>query len=599
MSVVSTISVISTLIGFLFTLSIFCTTWRHRGDRTARYFILALLCVLIWSLGYVFEMVLNNHSLKLLAAKLEYVGISLLPVSWFIFSSLYTRRFKKLLDSRYIYLLFLIPGLTLFFVFTNEFHNFVWQTIRFSRLGNLEILIPDYGWWFWVHAVYSYAVFVGGSLVLIYESFLYSEVHRKRATLLVSAAIIPIVSNVIYLSRSFLFDPTPISFSLSMFLLFVGMYRMKLLHIVPIARNEVVEGMRDAVIVIDRDNVIIDMNRSAEQFLSTERKRVIGKKIFEVFIDFKEILDLLRTRDGKRTWRKSNRFYETSVTTLRDRRGEMIGKLMIIRDITDIKTYEAELKRLNKNLEREVKRRTEEIEKLLRQKDEFISQLGHDLKTPLTPILSLLPIVREKVEDRDIRRLIDISLRNARYMKNLVVDTLNLAKLNLPNVQFNIKDVRLRGVIEESIRDNEHLMRKKNIKPINRVREDIIVKADKLRLKEVFSNLISNSTKYTPEGGRIEFSADSNGKEVIVEVRDNGIGLEGNQKHRIFDEFYKADESRHSLESSGLGLTICKRIIEKHGGKIWAESEGLGKGTSIYFTLPIGGKDGEKESSSG
>ena len=593
------ISIASTLIGFLFTISILYVIWRRKKDRPTIYFFLILISISIWSLGYLFEMTLPDYNLKILAAKIEYIGIVILPVFWFLFSFTYTRKFRRNLKPSFVILFFLIPIITLLLVFTNEFHHLIWQSVKFSKIGDLEILTPSYGYWFWVHAIYSYIIFIAGSLSLLQETFFYPEIHRKKAVLLASAAIIPIVSNIIYLSRVFAFDFTPISFSISVFLLFLGIYRLKLMHIIPIARNEIVEGMRDAVSVFDEENRVIDLNRSAEKLLSLKRDEAIGKKAFEILVDCDKILDLLYKEDGRKTCKKSNRFYEVSTTTLRDKKGEKIGKMMVIRDVTDIKSYEMELKRLNKNLEKEVKRRTEEIEKLLKQKDEFISQLGHDLKTPLTPILSLLPLVRERVHDEDTKRLIDISLRNARYMKNLVVDTLNLAKLNMPNVKFSIKDVRLSDIVDESIRDNEHIIKKKNIRPINRVDKDIFVKADRLRLKEVFTNLISNSIKYTPEGGKIEFLAKPNGNEVIIEVKDNGTGLEGDQKYRIFDEFYKVDESRHNVESSGLGLTICKRIVEKHGGRIWAESEGLGKGTSIYFTLPISDNNGEEENIGG
>ncbi|HEX16984.1 MAG TPA: HAMP domain-containing histidine kinase, partial [Thermoplasmatales archaeon] len=239
------------------------------------------------------------------------------------------------------------------------------------------------------------------------------------------------------------------------------------------------------------------------------------------------------------------------------------------------------------NLEEEVNRKTEEIRKLLKQKDEFISQLGHDLKTPLTPIVSLLPIIRERIKDDDVKKLVDVVIRNANYMKNLVTDTLRLAQLNSRDYRFNLEDLDLHDVVEESIEDNRYLLMEKNISPENRIPRGVIVRADKLRLKEVFANLISNSIRYTPEGGRIEFRAREEGNEVMVEVRDNGRGLSEEEKERIFDEFYKVDRSRRDLDTSGLGLTICKKIVERHGGRIWAESDGLGKGTSICFTLPL------------
>ena len=113
-----------------------------------------------------------------------------------------------------------------------------------------------------------------------------------------------------------------------------------------------------------------------------------------------------------------------------------------------------------------------------------------------------------------------------------------------------------------------------------------MVKTDKLRLEELFDNLIGNSVKYSPNGSDITIDARDDGKFVLVSVKDEGVGMNSEQLDHIFEEFYKADESRHDFGSSGLGLSICKRIVEKHGGKIWAESKGKGKGTTMFFTIP-------------
>jgi signal transduction histidine kinase len=104
----------------------------------------------------------------------------------------------------------------------------------------------------------------------------------------------------------------------------------------------------------------------------------------------------------------------------------------------------------------------------------------------------------------------------------------------------------------------------------------------------VFNNLITNAVKYSPFGSTVTIDACDEGDFVTVSIKDTGAGLSEEQLDYIFDEFYKADKSRHDFNSSGLGLSICKQIVEKHGGKIWAESLGIGKGSVFYFTVPIG-----------
>ncbi|HMA83705.1 MAG TPA: ATP-binding protein, partial [Candidatus Thermoplasmatota archaeon] len=111
--------------------------------------------------------------------------------------------------------------------------------------------------------------------------------------------------------------------------------------------------------------------------------------------------------------------------------------------------------------------------------------------------------------------------------------------------------------------------------------------ADVLLFEELINNLLSNAVKYSDQYGSIVIGGFVKENAITVSVQDDGKGMTGEQLNHVFDEFYKADESRHNIESSGLGMPICKRIVEKHGGKIWAESEGPGKGSIFYFTLHL------------
>ncbi len=236
-----------------------------------------------------------------------------------------------------------------------------------------------------------------------------------------------------------------------------------------------------------------------------------------------------------------------------------------------------------------LKERTTEVEKLLRHKDDFITQLGHDLKTPLTPLVALLPTMEKREKDPELKELLEVTIHNVNYMKDLVIKTLQLARLTSPDVELIIEDINLLQKVNDVIKSEKFIFKKKDIKVENKINGKIIVTADKLRLEELFSNLITNAVKFTPDGGgTITIDAKKDEDFVTISVKDTGIGMTGKQLEHIFEAFYKVDESRHELDSSGLGLSICKRIVEKHGGKIWAESPGKGMGTTFYFTLKSG-----------
>jgi PAS domain S-box-containing protein len=299
-------------------------------------------------------------------------------------------------------------------------------------------------------------------------------------------------------------------------------------------------------------------------------------------------------------------------TLIKDEKKKLSFLAATVVDITDIKNAEKKLRSnanklrnlngelnlakeklsvLNKNLEEKVKERTVEIERLLKQKDEFIGQLGHDLKTPLTPMMTLLPILRRQMKDTKSIEMLDTVIRNVHFMKNLVIETIDLTGINSTNMEFSIEDIDLLSEVNNIIKNNQLLLEDNNFKVDNKINEKIIIEADKLRFEEIFNNLISNAIKYTPESGSTLTIDAKKGKDfVTISMSDTGIGMTEEQLSHIFDEFYKADESRHDLYSHGLGLPICKNIVEKHGGKIWAESPGKEKGSTFYFTFKCGGE---------
>jgi signal transduction histidine kinase len=173
-------------------------------------------------------------------------------------------------------------------------------------------------------------------------------------------------------------------------------------------------------------------------------------------------------------------------------------------------------------------------------------------------------------------------------MKELVIKTLELARLSRPDAAMTLDNVDLSRQVKIALEERETILEEKRMQVENRLDGEIMVKADSLRLREVLNNIISNAVKFTPENGTLTIDATRESEFVTVSIGDTGIGMTEEQLSHIFDEFYKADPSRHELASTGLGLSICKRIIEKHGGKIWASSPGLGKGSTLFFTLKLG-----------
>jgi len=265
----------------------------------------------------------------------------------------------------------------------------------------------------------------------------------------------------------------------------------------------------------------------------------------------------------------------------KDETGQLASEFNIM--VKNLKDSRLKIEKYSKNLE-----------KLLKQKDEFISQLSHDLKSPLNPLINLLPIIEKETENKKHREILCVVNRNVGYMKNLVKKSLKLAKLNAPSTKLKVEDVNLFDKINMTIKKNDNIFNNYNIKIKNNVSDKINIKADSLQIEELFDNIINNSIKYSPDGGTIAIDAKFENDFVNVSIKDEGNGMTPEQIVHVFDEFYKADWSRHDFDSSGLGLSICKRIVEKHGGRIWVESKGVGKGSTFYFNIPIENVSAEK-----
>jgi len=366
--------------------------------------------------------------------------------------------------------------------------------------------------------------------------------------------------------------------------------------------KQLINGMNDTTWVINFDGKFVEINNAAVNNLGYSREEFLsmGPKDIDPNLKPEEIKNLIdniqedelqvfetihKTKDGKKIP------VEISSTIITYQGETTI--LSVARDITKRKEGELKLKNahkdlqeLNETLEQKVKDRTERIQQLLKQKDAFINQLGHDLKNPLGPLLNLLPILDKHTANPKDKEILQVIQRNVVYMRDLVQKTIELAKLNSPDTEFSIEETNLFEEANGAIEKNILLFSEKNIEIINNISENIGVLADKLRLEELFDNLLSNASKYNLETGNIVLDAHEDRGIVTVSVKDSGIGMTKKQISAIFEEFYKADSSRHDFESSGLGMSICKRIVEKHGGNIWVESPGLNKGSTFYFTIP-------------
>ncbi len=242
-----------------------------------------------------------------------------------------------------------------------------------------------------------------------------------------------------------------------------------------------------------------------------------------------------------------------------------------------------------KNAEIQLQRAKNEAEEANRAKDRFLAMLSHELRTPLTPVLmTIAALRRESNLTDDLRHDLEVLQRNVELEALLIDDLLDLTRIAHGKLELHNDAVDIHGTIEHALNISAGDLIGKKIQVIRYfdAREHHCW-ADPARLQQVFWNLVKNSAKFTPEGGRIEISTWNNdAHQIIVEIRDNGIGIEKKLMPRIFDAFEQGGGTVTSKYGGlGLGLAICKRVIDLHGGAIEAQSEGKGRGAKFTVTL--------------
>ncbi len=224
---------------------------------------------------------------------------------------------------------------------------------------------------------------------------------------------------------------------------------------------------------------------------------------------------------------------------------------------------------------------------------EFINMAAHELRTPIQPILGLADVLRDYVSDSHQSKMLDVIMRNARRLQRLSCDILDVSKIESSLLKLSKSQVDLNEVIKNVINDVENCFDNGNnssIKIIFEPKETIIVFADKDRIHQVLSNLLNNAIKFTKHGTvtintNLEIGNDNNddkSKVAVVTITDTGSGITSEVMQKLFSKFVTS-----SSHGTGLGLFISKGIIETHGGKIWAENNANGVGSSFSFSLPI------------
>ncbi|NOR55258.1 MAG: PAS domain S-box protein [Sulfurovum sp.] len=370
---------------------------------------------------------------------------------------------------------------------------------------------------------------------------------------------------------------------------------------------------------IDIDGRVTEWNKSAYELTQYTKEEVSGHDLVQDFItpEYKEsVAKVLKCAlDGDGTSNYEFPLYTKdgaqlmvllNATPRRDVDGNIIGVIGIGQDITEIDKSRHALEKERKSLEIKVSERTKELKKSLlrledsnlhlevinRHKGEFISNMSHELRTPLNGIIGSADLLHEqlfgKMNPKQLSYTEQIG-KSADHLLSLINELLDMAKIDAGTMELHFSKVNIREWIDNSVSIMQTQFRIKHIQVhINIECSHPFIYADNRKCNQIMLNLLSNAIKYTPNNKDIYIHVmDENTDQIRIEVEDSGIGLQGTDKKRIFDQFYQVDRKRdEQLGGTGIGLTLTQRLVEMHNGHIWADNSEHG-GAMFTFTLPV------------
>jgi len=367
-----------------------------------------------------------------------------------------------------------------------------------------------------------------------------------------------------------------------------------------------VESVQEyAIFMLDANGYIVTWNSGAERIKGYQAEEIIGRHFSSFYPpdavesgwpDYELQVASTQGRfedEGWRVRKDGSRFWaNVTISALRDERGRLRGFAKLTRDLSERKRVEmlaADGARREQMLEAERTARIE-AQRAARMKDEFLATLSHELRTPLNAILGWTQMLRSPQATEggvDVRHGLEVIERNARAQIKLVDDLLDLSRIMAGRVRLDVQRVALIDVVQGAIESAQPAAQAKGVR-LEQVLDpgSGFVAGDPARLQQVIWNLLSNAIKFTPRGGRVQVLLERVNSHLEISVSDTGIGIPASFLPHVFDRFSQKDSTAsRGYGGLGLGLAICKQLVELHGGSIHAESGGEGRGATFTVKL--------------
>lgn len=578
--------------------------WRSRpaSGAMARSMAWMMGAITFWIVMYALDAGGPTLELQYIGYRAKFLGVIVVPLFWFDFALHYTGRGNWLTRNRSRAIL-IIPILSMIMVGTNPAHGLMWSGHYLADAGGFTVIQSQMGIWFWVHSTYSYCLILASCYLLFRQFMAAPGLYRRQLVALVLSAVVPLIGNAITIFGNQVLDLTPFAFVISGLALTWGLLRYHLLDLAPIARNAVIDGMTDGMIVLDTQDRVVDLNTAARQIIQQPAAEVIGQPVGQVIGLLSRQPELMERYRSHTTIQDeivigedgSRRYLDVRVSPLNDRSGRLTGRLIVFRDITERKQAEQRIQAQNEALVKaneELALARKQAEQATQLKSQFLATMSHELRTPMNAIIGYTEIQLAGMagsltqEQQDYQARV---LANAEHLLNLINDVLDLSKIEAGRMELVQRPFHVRDWLDDIVQQNQVLADTKGLRFVVELDDHLpeYIVGDAARLRQVVINLLSNAFKFT-ETGQVTFQVSGNDRQSWkIIVSDTGIGIPAHAQETIFEEFRQLDStSRRQYSGTGLGLAIVRKLVLTMGGSIRLKSE-TGKGSTFSIILPL------------
>lgn len=535
--------VIALLVAAMLSAGVALYALRSRSERSDRLptLLAAMMSVIgVWALGSLGAYTSVSESVTWFWIGVSYLSTFALPLTWFAFAAQYAG-YGRHLTRRTIGWLAAVPAFAFLAMLTNRYHGWFMTDVG---LGEGRVFITfTAGWAYDLHLVYAYGLVLAGIALVSHVAYTSRRLYRKQAAVIVTAVLIPFLVNVFYtqVTGSEMVNWTPVAFAVTGAAIAGSIFRYQLLEIVPVARESVVETMRDGVIVLDGQGRIVDVNATAERILegSNPDADLIGASANRVRLGTETVEAIVETGRDELAIERAGTTQHVAIRSEPITTGSD-ATLVMIQDVTHRRQHERELERTNARL------------------DEFASVVSHDLRNPLNVAAGYLDILESSV-DEDERETLDVVRTQHDRMQAIIDDALTLAREGSTVDETETETLSLEAVAREAWDGVD------TGAATLTVVDDRPLEADRDRLLRVLENLFRNCVEHAGPTVSVAVGSSDEGFYVV----DDGPGIPPEERERVFDSGYST-----GADGTGFGLSIVTQIADAHGWTVECSERG-------------------------